>query len=72
MGKENKDMTKAKDTQYCVTALNRLTMKRDVVTPPCSYDKAKEVLKNYRKQSGKDIPYLCPRIAEYHPIGLTD
>ena len=34
--------------KYCVTARNRLTGKREVVTPPCSKEKAEEAKLNFQ------------------------
>lgn len=60
-------MPKKKDKLYCVTAMNRLTLDRDIVTPPCSYDKAKQVIEKFRSESNEHSSYMLSRIDVYKP-----
>lgn len=55
---------------YCVTAVNILTGDREIVTPPLSYDKAKETIKQHKerlKESDSKVPYILPRLSIFRP-----
>ena len=54
--------------RYCVTALNALTQMRDIVSPPCSYCTAKQVIYKFNRESSDDSPYSDPKICIYNPI----
>ena len=59
----------AKKTQtYVVTAINKLTRERDIISPQCSYDKGKEAIKKFIEKSHKDSAYLYPRLEVYNPV----
>ena len=59
----------AKKTQtYVVTAINKLTRERDIISPQCSYDKGKEAIKKFLSEHHKDSPYILPKLAAYNPI----
>ena len=53
--------------KYVVTAINKLTRERDIISPECSYDKAKEAIDRFLKTKHKDCPYIFPRLAVYNP-----
>lgn len=52
---------------YVITAINKLTGERDIISPECSYDKGKEAIKKYVEKRHEDSPYICPRLAVYNP-----
>jgi len=52
---------------YVITAINKLTGERDIISPQCSYDKGKEAIKKFIEQRHEDSPYLFPRLAVYNP-----
>jgi len=53
--------------KYCVTARNRLTGKRDVITPPLSLQKAQDAKQNFGISRSSKRPYTHPKIELYPP-----
>lgn len=51
--------------RYCVTAINRLTGEREILTPPCSSENADNILLRLSNVKSKNRPYTHPRKAEY-------
>lgn len=52
---------------YCVTARNRLTGEREIVTPPCTKSKAEEAKLKYGISRSSDRPYTHPKVELYNP-----
>lgn len=52
---------------YCVTAKNRLTGQREVLTPPLSKEKAEEVKLKYGISRSSKRPYTHPKVELYPP-----
>ena len=50
---------------YCVTAINRLTRQREVVTPPLSYAKAEAVLRSTLASPCYRRSYIYPTVSVY-------
>jgi hypothetical protein len=55
------------EPKYCVTARNRLTGDRDVLTPPLSKEKAEEVKLKYGISRSSKRPYTHPKVEPYQP-----
>ena len=53
--------------KYCVTARNRLTGDRDVLTPPLSKEKAEEVKLKYGISRSSKRPYTHHKVEPYPP-----
>ena len=62
-------MAKAKAVRYCVTAENRFTGSREIVTPPLSYEVACMTLDKYEVTDGalSDAAYTKLRVVTYNP-----
>lgn len=56
-----------KQLQFCVTARNRLTGQRDVITPPLSKAKALEAKLKLGVSRSSDRPYTHPKVDIYPP-----
>ena len=71
-------MEKGRKGTYCVTAENRFTGAREIVTPPLSYKTACEVVsKHNRKMSDwigmTDAPaYVNLKVVLYNPVDNED
>lgn len=52
---------------FCVTARNRMTGEREIVTPPCSREKAEEAKLKYGVSRSSDRPYTHPKVEPYNP-----
>lgn len=50
---------------YCVTARNRLTGQREVVTPPCSKTNAETCKLKLTLASSKEKAYIYPKVEVY-------
>lgn len=63
-------MSKRKEVKYCVTAENRFTGRRDIVTPPLSYAIACATMDKYEVRNGTlpDAAYTKFRVVTYNPI----
>ena len=62
-------MSKRKEVKYCVTAENRFTCSREIVTPPCSYEKAIDTVRKYeRTEYLPDAAYAKFRVVTYNPM----
>lgn len=57
-------MSKMKEVKYCVTAENRFTGSREIVTPPLSYDVACATMNKYEVMN---IAYTKLRVVTYNP-----
>ena len=55
------------EPRYCVTARNRLTGDRDVLTPPLSLKVAKETKLKFGISRSSDRPYTHPKVELYPP-----
>lgn len=55
------------EPKYCVTARNRLTGERDVITPPLSLQKAKEAKLKMGVSRSSKRPYTHPKVNLYPP-----
>lgn len=55
---------------YCVTARNRLTGEREVLTPSCSKEKEEEVKLKYGLSRSSKRPYTHPKVELYPPKQL--
>lgn len=53
--------------KYCVTARNRLTGQRDVITPPLSLEKAKDARLKFGCDRSSKRPYTHPKVELYPP-----
>ena len=61
-------MAKRKEGRYCVTAENRFTGSREIVTPPCSYEKAINTARKYESTEFlPDAAYAKFRVVTYNP-----
>lgn len=62
-------MSKRKEVKYCVTAENRFTGSREIVTPPLSYGVACETMNKYEVRNGTlpDAAYTNLRVVTYNP-----
>lgn len=65
-------MSKRKEVKYCVTAENRFTGSREIVTPPLSYDVACATMDKYEVMNGArpDTAYTKLKVAKYNPIEM--
>lgn len=63
-------MSKRKEVKYCVTAENRFTGSREIVTPPLSYGLACETMNKYEVRNGTlpDAAYTKLRVVTYNPM----
>lgn len=53
--------------KFCVTARNRLTGERDVITPPLSLEKAREAKLKFGMSRSSSRPYTHPKVSLYPP-----
>lgn len=53
--------------RFCITARNRLTGEREVVTPPLSLQTAKDVKLKYGYRNHMKSAYTNPKIEVYPP-----
>lgn len=62
-------MSKRKEVKYCVTAENRFTSSREIVTPPLSYGVACGTIKKYEAMNGAqpDAAYINLRVETCNP-----
>lgn len=62
-------MSKRKEVKYCVTAENRFTGSREIVTPPLSYAIACATMDKYEVMDGAlpDAAYTNLRVVTYNP-----
>lgn len=62
-------MSKRKEVKYCMTAENRFTGSREIVTPPLSYGVACEIMNKYevRSRALPDAVYTKLRVETYNP-----
>lgn len=61
-------MSKRKEVKYCVTAENRLTSSREIVTPPCTYERACEVVSRQKHYECNGSAYRQPKVVPYRPL----
>jgi hypothetical protein len=54
-----------KAPDYCVTAIGRLTRRREVITPPCQKDKAEAILARTLKVKPHKRSWIYPSVALY-------
>lgn len=52
---------------WCVTARNRLTGEREIITPPCSKEKAEEAKLLLGISRSSDRAYTHPKVELYNP-----
>ena len=50
---------------YCVSAINRLTREREIVTPECSKENAQKVLQMVLSVHPRKRSWLYPRVELY-------
>ena len=55
---------------FCITARNRLTGEREVVTPPMSLQTAKDMKLKYGYRNHRKSAYTNPKIEVYPPMQL--
>lgn len=55
-------------TQYCVTAVNMFTGVREIVTPPCTYERACEVVSRQKHYECNGSAYRQPKVVPYRPL----
>ena len=55
------------EAKYCVTARNRLTGEREVMTPPISKAQANDVKMKYANMKGQKKAYTHPKVEPYMP-----
>lgn len=62
-------MSKRKEVKYCVTAENRFTGSREIVTPPLSYGVACETMNKYEfgGELRPDAAYIKLKVVQYNP-----
>lgn len=53
--------------KYCVTARNRLTGEREIISPPCSREKAEEAKLKYGLSRSSKRPFTHPKVELYNP-----
>lgn len=51
--------------RYCVTAINRLTGEREIISPPCSYERANAIRIHLMVIKPGKRPCINPRTMEY-------
>lgn len=51
--------------RYCVTAVNRLTGQREIITPPCSLENANAICYRMKETKAKKRSYTYPKAVEY-------
>lgn len=63
-------MSKRKEVKYCVTAENRFTGSREIVTPPLSYAIACATMDKYEVMNGArpDAAYTKLKVVTYNPM----
>ena len=56
-----------KDIRYCITGINRMTRQRDILTPPCSMEKAVKIMNRELCKPASKREYLYLRREAYPP-----
>lgn len=51
--------------RYCVTAINRLTGRREIISQPCRIEDANAIRDRLKGVKSGERPYTHPRTAEY-------
>jgi hypothetical protein len=63
-------MSKRKEVKYCVTTVNTFTGVREIVTPPCTYERACEVLNIQKRYDSDTAAYRNLKVVPYRPQQL--
>lgn len=51
--------------KFCITAINRLTGMREIISQPCSRDEADAIRARLMSTKSEKRPYTQPQTAEY-------